>query len=502
LEVPGYPGVTAKLVIKRAKKPLEDQRPSFRTGGILVKSRRAIHEATLFAADLENDPHARWFYGRLTCEYIDDLGNEYDERFERGLPPTPENRCLIIDSRRKEGLSRDHPFVDALFKEATKRLRPLVEEERRQAESRQAKIESDDTRRRLRALEKAAARFMSENWQDEEAGRGADDAVPDSTFGNKGFSLSPPYAQVVVGHSVRFWLNLKQEVFPALSVGDTVEISCATEEISATKRFDPLEAHPDQEGVLRSIWLVKGEKVTKATAVKAQVGPIVGESTVEVLESEMDRYAHIKEFCFSQKRYAVHLGSRKSVILYAPCPTVVSSPATIELACSDAGFKLTGARVLVPRPEVGVAICKLALTAGNAGRSGVLKATIPGHACECQVLSEDPVGSAISIKLEDVESGNQRYTWRPGNVLQIAARHPSLQRYLGEAPKFPGQEEDRFRVLLAEIVAEAVCAKTIERRERERPEEYSELDWDLYYAEYTALMTKFLPIAHETQVKI
>ena len=32
-------------------------------------------------------------------------------------------------------------------------------------------------------------------------------------------------------------------------------------------------------------------------------------------------------------------------------------------------------------------------------------------------------------------------------------------------------------------------------------EEYQDFDWDAYYAEYTKLMTEFLPIAHESQLK-
>ena len=36
----------------------------------------------------------------------------------------------------------------------------------------------------------------------------------------------------------------------------------------------------------------------------------------------------------------------------------------------------------------------------------------------------------------------------------------------------------------------------------DNPESYNEYDWDAYYADYTSLMKKFLPIAHDTQVKV
>lgn len=92
---------------------------------------------------------------------------------------------------------------------------------------------------------------------------------------------------------------------------------------------------------------------------------------------------------------------------------------------------------------------------------------------------------------------NQRYRWRQ-NVLEIAVRHPSLKRYLGEKP-WPGQESKHFRLLLAEIVADAVCSKLMCRHVEGNPEDYEDADWDAYYAEYSRLMTQFLPTAHRLQ---
>jgi hypothetical protein len=304
-----------------------------------------------------------------------------------------------------------------------------------------------------------------------------------------------------LGHGVRFWLNIKQSAFPELSCTDLVEISCATDEIGISKRLEALEQHPNRDGVLRAVWTVKGQKITKATAVKARVGAITAESAVEVLEAEKDRYAHIKDFCFSRKRYSVQADSRKAITLFAPCPDIISEPTPFEIVSSNPGFKIGGACVLMPYPNLGVARCKLGLTASKSELSGTLRASVHGHQCEAQVVSVEPLGATIKIKLEDADRGNQRYYWR-GNVLEIAARHAALRRYLGPAPGFPGQEDKHFRVLLAEIVAEAVCARLVGRNESARAEEYSDADWDAYYAEYSAYLTKFLPIAHETQVKL
>ena len=107
----------------------------------------------------------------------------------------------------------------------------------------------------------------------------------------------------------------------------------------------------------------------------------------------------------------------------------------------------------------------------------------------------------ISIKLEDAFHGSQRYTWKNHDVLEIAARHPSLKRYLGPKNKnFPGQESQHFRVLLAEIVSDAVCARLLGRNIETNPSDYVNADWDLYYLEFSDLMSNFLPKAHELVV--
>jgi hypothetical protein len=141
------------------------------------------------------------------------------------------------------------------------------------------------------------------------------------------------------------------------------------------------------------------------------------------------------------------------------------------------------------------------VSADEAGLDGTICASISDHECQCTIESVEPSGAAIKIELKDMEFGTQRYFWKPGNVLHIAARHPSLRRYLGPPPDYPGQEEKHYRALLAEIVAEAICSRLISDRQRDNPEAYGEYDWEAYYADYTRLMTKFLPIAHDTQVK-
>ncbi len=123
-------------------------------------------------------------------------------------------------------------------------------------------------------------------------------------------------------------------------------------------------------------------------------------------------------------------------------------------------------------------------------------------------------GPQIKFELCDKDIGNFRAQWavlegRP-NVLQIAGRHKSLARYLGRPNnegKFPGQDNPLYRVLLAEIVAEAVCRKSLQIEAKGRP-------WDFQWASLKdddkisddvisrlqQRLREFLPIAHREMV--
>jgi hypothetical protein len=500
-EVPGYPKATAKLVIKRSATPFSRERDRFRKGGILIKSKRAIHEATLFDNRLDYDPHAAWFYGRLSCPHLDDLVNDYDNRLEAGGLPSDRNPSPVIDPMRRQGLMRDHPFVDALFGEALKQLRPLVEDERRRAEGQRTAIESQQTKRRLKKLEQAAAEFMEEKQDDPDPVRDPDTTDATTRLKEKGFTLNPPFLQCVVGQSHRFWLNVHQEVFPELSEGAGVQIECLTDEIMADRRTMGLEQHPKQEGVLRAIWNVTAHKVTSATGIRVRVGSIVAEVSIEVLATEADRYRSVETLMFAHKTYRV-IGDgkgKKRVALVAPI-SLVSEPTAFELECSDRRFKITGPRILQPEPRLGIARATITVRVSDPEATGTLCARIGDLMDETELVGLTPKGSGIKIKIENEDFTNQRYSWR-SNVLAIAARHPSLRRYLGPATEnFPGQESRHFRVLLAEIVADAVCSKIMERREINGFYDEMDCDFNLFSAELGSLVTEFAPLAHRLQL--
>lgn len=498
--IPKYPGARAKLIIRRTSEAVEPEQIRFRRGGILVKSRHAVHESTLFDRDLESDPHALKFFGRLVCDHIDYLWNEFDRRVEERADPDPANPMPILDPSRRSGLTRDHPFVKALFAEALKRLRPLVEEERERAEKSRATVESAATRKRLAKLERAVTRFMEDRASLEDELSREPGSVRGGLYKQKGYSLSPPFAKIVQGHSIHCSLRVKQSAFPEIESGATVQIACLTDEVEASRRFAPLEPTSSEADILRARWKLKGIRPTSATGFRVKVGTIEAECVVEVLESEADRYRDIDGLCFQRPSYSLPVGGkRKQIRVLAPLAWI-PEPTPLEVSVDNSRFKVFGEEMLAPRENLGVAMCDLRVAAiGPDETEGIITARTGPLKAEAKLFGTRPLGDGIRIKLEDISLGDQRYRWRQ-NVLEVATRHPALRRYLGAPPRFEGQSEKHFRAVLAEIIAEAVCARLVDESVRNNPEEFADADWSQFYKEYNRLMASFLPNVHKIQV--
>jgi hypothetical protein len=227
----------------------------------------------------------------------------------------------------------------------------------------------------------------------------------------------------------------------------------------------------------------------------------VEETIIEVFATEADKYKHVTDLQFARKQYRVSANNRrKSVVLLAPVD-LISVTTPFEIECTSSDFEFFGKRELEPSKVTGIARCAFTVRTNTRDASGTLIARVNGKETTVKLIGTEPKGTGISIKLEDIDLVNQRYRWRQ-NVLEIAARHPSLQRYLGtKKAGFPGQEKQHFRVLVAEIVADAVCNKIDANREAIGEYEDYEADWDFFYAEYSKLMTEFLPMAHKLQVQ-
>ncbi|MBA3421424.1 MAG: hypothetical protein H0U12_05950 [Thermoleophilaceae bacterium] len=121
-EVEVRPGIDAHVKVRRSAEPLTVGRMrATRRSGLVVRSGRAAHEATL--AGFEGRLGARHLLGEVRCEAIDEL--------QREALDSPRPQVVVRVDR--SGLNDHHPFVRDLYAAIDRVLDPIVAAEERRA---------------------------------------------------------------------------------------------------------------------------------------------------------------------------------------------------------------------------------------------------------------------------------------------------------------------------------------------------------------------------------
>jgi hypothetical protein len=155
IPISGY-DATVELTVYLCDRPLS-QEGYTRNGGIVIRSRNAIHEATLFKFDYS--PYATKLFGEVRCDYIDEL-------MARGE--------LVVGDKR-DGLDPHHPFTKALRKAVENQLEAIVEQEMDTSEN-EANLQGEDLKRRfsvvLYEVNRLAFRMMRDSIRYERSPEG------------------------------------------------------------------------------------------------------------------------------------------------------------------------------------------------------------------------------------------------------------------------------------------------------------------------------------------
>jgi hypothetical protein len=281
-----------------------------------------------------------------------------------------------------------------------------------------------------------------------------------------------------------------------------------------------LQPHKAQEDRLVGKFRVCGRSVARDVSITARCdGLPEAEALAQVIERRLEDRMFSQLLEFEHEEYRVRCGSQKTVRVYGKVPELIQSNTEIALASSEPTTVRVQQRfVLRPEPGTNYAVGELPVHGKRLKAKAVIQASLNGAqaSTEVKVIERPEVerGPTIRIELRDEDFGNFRARWADhegkSNVLLVAGRHRSLARYLGPARPdgtFAGQDNPIYRVLLAEIVAEAVCRKSLQLEARERPWDFRWADLgdddkisDDVVARLQKRLREFLPIAHREMV--
>jgi hypothetical protein len=517
LAVPDYPDAKCHLVIRRSAAQFEDDRGASRHGGIVIVGRRGIYDATYFG--LEGRPGALWFSGRLECDYIDALQDDFDNQNDPDVPeasrpvrivPEKLNPWQLI-TRRRDGLERGHPFTERLRALVEARLQPLADAEE-QAASKEAGGANENTRKILRnAASKLGALYeelaRQQQLETEVKGSTADElntpialmVTPDTA------TLTPEAAKVF---SIFAWPEMHEEGAAGDSRTATVKVALpeVAEAATSTVLLSPDRRQPRR---LRGTVKVTAQDLLDATTLEVTLGTYSAEAIIDVVEAKDPLPVEAPaRLVFRQDAYSMRVGRRRRLILWAPNELVVAAAEKAVVHITTPSLRLGNVASFEPVETDGGASWYQAEVEveGNEACKAKVRAEFGGQIAIARVEVTEPEGqNPFDIELKEKApaypgSGRAELVTVAGvRKLWIWTGHPSLVRYFG--PKMENQESQICRALIAEVVADELASDLLSKEER-KPGGVTELFSDVHTFESRrrAHTHEFLTLAHEVLV--
>ena len=504
--VPGYSAV-AHLTILRHPQPFEEDKHGankpYRNGGLLVKSAAAIHDVTLFS--FENDPYAACLSGVLRCDHIDDLVRQFDE-LEGASPDNAlhsDANPIRLLSPDRDGLVAEHPFTKALYSSAENRIKILVDEERKKEEAAARSVETRDLRRDLDEVGKMAARYLEEKYRElEEQPPGIPTSIPE------GLSIIPPNQFPLPFNTTKTFSVYVRAQSP-LASGSMVRVVSDNDGICVQKSEVPLTVGEDDPCMGHTTFRLEGRVLGAEGFVSASLNGYQDVVLIEVIEQPEEPPVFDEAvptgLSFERDSYELVLSKpRKLAVRLCPAPPGLDE-ARLSLQCDCGDIALHGPVPCLKRPRgKHYLLGHVTVVGRKLHASGSLKAKWREHAAETKlrVVPREANGRAIDPRPVDKDFGTLRAVWNRENpgVLEIGALHPSIRPYLGaRQDDYPGKDSREYRMILAEVISEAVAQRILQAKEQ-RGKLEENMRVDQFYAEHNRLMREFLPRAQRVLV--
>lgn len=496
LAVDGYADAIAIVTIYRNPERYEDPASSAgRPGGLLIKGRRAIYENTYFS--FENSPHAGWFSGTIECRYIDQLAEEYDQRFEARQPQTLSNNIPII-TRSRDGLEHNHPFYKALASAVEKPLGELIAAEEEKARG-AAAHETAKTRRLLDALGRDLARLIDEDLREID-----DEGLPPEAGGE------PPAVKLVPEQVVTYMGEDKTVTVQVRADIGVQDVTAEVEPGGVVELVDgpavALSPHKQRVDILVGRIRLRPLVVDEETLLTVSCGPhsaialIETRPQAEVVEVEVFPPDDLK---FEHDSYRLTWTKKKRLRIVAPVEVVDLQGKNLQVTSSDPGVVVLGGSISMELDEdVEYYIAAVDVEARILGARATLRAQLGSASASANaVVTRDEQTPNLRIVIVDEDAGSNRALVVVENeqrVMKIMGRHAAISRYLGPAPEFPYQERPTTQAIVAEIAAGEATRMVMERKYPTGRAD--DLDAAALYAEHMRYMKKYLARCHKALV--
>ena len=451
----GYPGA-AHVTIFQSPEPLSDGKDrSYWRHSLLITSQGVAYD--IFPGGrFANEPFASslaCLHGTIDVPQLAELMRDFDSRESKGIAPDESNPTRLV-RRDRTGLSRDHPFVQVLYKAIEDVLDPHISRLQEEAKSERAGRVSDESRRRFGD----ASRILGEYLEEEEVpveGGGGGGGPSDRT----GLSIIPSSQVLEPGESGALTLRYQE------AGGSDSSIDAPTVYVTITLRhgesYKFSETLRKRKGYFSKGIHVKAEIEGEIAQVHARYKSHPAEGTVRWQHRERPS---IEALQWQRKSYTLAKDKNRYAALYAPWPMVADDDDWRLKLSPDNSVEIVikGSFEYDYELDAGVAVVELRVADDGEPQSMIAEVSDERAMAELRLSKPPPGGLHI-----DLDSFNiQRRAWYEdeSGVLRVNANHPAVRRLLGDKEEgWPGQDSLAFQSMLAEVLAATIVRHSMSR---------------------------------------
>jgi len=503
IAIPGYPDAEAHILVRQHETAFQPDTSPLREG-ILIKSGAAIHDCTYFR--LEPDVYCWRFTGEVRCEYIDRLIREYDDRESKSDNPIhPSNNPILLLDPNRDGLEENHPFTIGMNQSCRKLLRNLIDELRAQETPPKKKVSDEYLDKKLDSLSKTISKLFENKLKELE------EEIESSSELQGAIANLPIGLHIIPPGEERITVNVPK-VFTVKIVGydelsESLPVTISSSDPNIAVRLSPvyLRRFSEDKKVATTTFVLESEIVGAESLIEVNYNGYNNVLLVNVIEPTTPPELP-PGLSFDKPNYHLKVNKEKTLYLWLNVGNNTPSEYQAEVSSDrhEIAIKGGGKCTLRKTNDSGIFMGKCYVIGRRSKVRGSISANVHGFqsAYTNLIVEDKEPKSHIQLQFlpDEDDFGSVRYKWddeRP-YILKIAAKHPSIRQYLGEAEgeNYPGIHSPLYHGILAEVVAEALAFNILERQFRTEGQQ-GMLDYTTVDANFHKHYSDFLTVCHK-----
>lgn len=475
--VESYPEAKAHLIIKKTKVPLEYAETPFMKHGIIIQSDTGTgsYERTIFEETLRDEPLIYHYFGYLKTDYVSNLMEDFDSKIVNDEKLDDKNPLLILDENRANGLNKNHPFTKKLFKFPTTKFKQIIAEEKAKLRKEQNKIENNETDKLLKKLAKAFDDFIKDESDLDESDQGGNK----DKFHEKGLLVVPPFLSMLKDDEKTIGIYIKEFKLKKDLYDCEIKVSTGKDSIEILESKKTFTKSDKRENIYFCRFNVKAISQFQNGVLQFFNGNNLLSSINFTIKEDLTRN-FINDLEFERKKYKVKLNKRKIIRILAKSPDFIDKEIdfTVSNSNNDSVAIIGTSKFTLKKVDnSNYYAAYINLEGRRLNSTATLKVEVLGLSTSClvEVVEKEDEAGGLRFDIKDIFTGKFRAVWSitEKNVLEISAKHEQLKKILGKQEEsYPGQKTILFKILLVEILSDAMAWKKLQLSSRKEPHLY------------------------------